>query len=53
MQVPVFLQTAKLHVPCQWTGTNMCKQQTCSNQKKEELFAIELGDFDDGDGDDD
>ena len=44
-------------IPCsisQKCGTknNMCKLQTCSNQKKEQ-FAVELGDSDDGDGDND
>ena len=33
--------------------TNICKLQACSNQKKEEQFAFELGDSDDGDGEDD
>ena len=53
MQVPAFLQTAKQHVPCQWTGTNMCTIQTCRGQQPEEQFAVELGDSDDLDGDGD
>ena len=52
MQVPVFLQTVKLHVPCQWIGMHQHGQAT-DVQQSEEKFRVELGDSGGGDGDDD
>ena len=34
-QVPAFLQTAKLHVPCQWTGVHQQVQATDVQQSEE------------------
>jgi len=34
-------------------STNMCKLKTCSNQKKDEQFTVEIGDSDDEERDDD